>query len=119
MLASAILCVSSFFFTALPRFCGGVDELGREALAHRLLAAVARVRRRASACRAPAALGADVDGDLVGRATDAAALHLELRLHVVERLPEDLERIFLEALGDDVERAVEDALGGRLLAVDS
>ena len=45
-----------------------------------------------------AALGADLDGDLVGRAADAPALDLELRLHVVERLAEDLERLLLEAL---------------------
>ena len=94
----------------------GVDELGGEPLAHRLLAAVARVRDEPAHRQRDAALRADLDGDLVGRATDAAALDLELRLHVVERLAEDLERLFLEALLDDVERAVEDALGGRLLA---
>src|SRR5262249_8584729 len=65
-----------------------------------------------------ATLRADLDGDLVGRTTDAAALHLELRLHVVECLAEDLDRVLLEALADDVERAVEDALRDRLLAVE-
>src|SRR5690606_22476805 len=48
---------------------------------------------------------------------DAAALDLDLRLHRVERLAEDLQRVFLVALLDDVERAVHDPLGGRLLAV--
>ena len=44
-----------------------------------------------------AALGTNLDGHLVGRTTDAAALHFELRLDVVERLAEDLERVLLEA----------------------
>ena len=92
MFASAILCVSSFFFTALPRPLRGVDELGREALAHRLLAAVAGVRDEPAHREGDAALGANLDRDLVGRAADAAALHFELRLDVVERLAEDLER---------------------------
>ena len=37
----------------------------------------------------------DLHGDLVGGATDAAALHLEHRLDVVQGLLEDLEGVFL------------------------
>src|SRR5690606_40963008 len=55
--------------------------------------------------------------NLVGGATHATALHLELRLDVVEGLAEHLDGVLLEAIGDDVERAVEGALGGRLLAI--
>ena len=62
------------------------------------------------------AVGANVDGNLVGRATDAAGLDLDLRLHVAERAVPHLHRIVLRLLGDDVEGAVDDALGDRLLA---
>ena len=47
------------------------------------------------------AIRADVDGHLVGRATDAAGLHLDLGLHVAERAFPDLDRIVLRLLGDE------------------
>ena len=67
-----------------------------------------------------AALRADLDRDLVGRATDAAALDLDASASRCRApFPNTFDRLVLGALGDDVERAVDDALGGRLLAVDS
>src|SRR5437868_5288614 len=83
-----------------------IDELRREALPHRLLTTRTRVRHEPTHRQGDATLGANLDGDLIRRATDATALHLELRLHVVERLPEDVDRLFLEAIADDVESTV-------------
>src|SRR6478609_1075087 len=94
----------------------GVDQLGRQALTHRLLAAVARVGDQPTHGQRDATLGANLDRHLVSGTTDAAALHFQLGLDVVERLAEDLERVFLEARLDDVEGAVDDAFGRRLLA---
>src|ERR1700729_3571461 len=77
-----------------------IDELGREALAHRLLAAIARVHDQPTHRQGHATLGPNLDRNLVGGAADPTALDLELRLHVVERLAEDLERVLLEAIAD-------------------
>src|SRR5882757_7673056 len=93
-----------------------VDQLGREALAHRLLATVARVRHQPTHGQSHATLGANFDRNLVGGTTNAAALHFQLGLDVVERLAEDLERVFFEAALNDVEGAVDDAFSRRLLA---
>src|SRR5690606_19760522 len=64
-----------------------------------------------------AALGADLDRDLVGRAADAAAADLHERGDVVDRLAEDLDALLVRALLDHVEGAVDEALGDALLAV--
>src|SRR5262249_40175925 len=58
----------------------------------------------------------DLDGDLVVRAADAPGLHLEHRLHVLDRLLERLEGVVLGLVAHGIERPVEDPLGGRLLA---
>src|SRR4029434_6657653 len=63
------------------------------------------------------AVGIHFDRYLIVRATDAARLHLETWLDVVERLLEYLERIVPGALLDDVEALIEDVLCGALLAV--
>ena len=69
--------VSSRFFTASPRFVGGVDELVGELLGHALVAAARGLddsQRIASVWRR---VGAHLDRHLVGRAADAARLHLD------------------------------------------
>jgi hypothetical protein len=60
---------------------------------------------------------ANVDGDLVGGTTDAAALDLDARLHVGESTLPHLEWVVLAALGDEIEGTVDDSLSGRLLAI--
>src|SRR5207247_5919648 len=57
------------------------------------------------------------DRHLVVAAADAARLHLEARLHVVDRLLEHFQRIVAGLLFDDVEALIKDALGGAALAV--
>src|SRR5262249_38908696 len=61
--------------------------------------------------------GADFDRDLIIGATDALRFDLDLRLKVINRLLEDLQRVFLRTLFDLVKSLVDDALGHRLLAV--
>src|SRR5689334_21548073 len=87
---------------------GRVHEFRRQALAHRLLAARPRIEHEPAHPERDTALRTHLDGNLIRRTVDAPAIYLELRLHVVERLPEYLERVFLEARLDDVEGAVED-----------
>ena len=45
----------------------------------------------------PGRARAHLDRDLIGRTTDAAAADLDLRLHVVQRIVEQLDRIGLGA----------------------
>src|SRR4029453_8640027 len=58
----------------------------------------------------------DLDRDLVGRATDAAAADLEGRLHVVHRALERDHRVGSGLLPAALERAVHDSLGEGPLA---
>src|SRR4029079_5773553 len=92
------------------------DQLGREPLSHRLLAALARRFAKPAHRERHPAHRPHFDGHLEVRATDAAALHFAHRARVRERLIEDFERIFAAALFDLLERAVDDPFGDRLLA---
>src|SRR5438105_2063868 len=94
----------------------GIDELGRELLAHALAVALAgRLDEPADAQR-HAAVAPDLDRDLVGRATDAAGLDLDDRCRVAHRRLEDLEtRARGLGLGAR-ERLPEDPFGEVLLA---
>src|SRR5690606_16977437 len=88
----------------------GVDDLVRETILHRLLAALAGVLDEPAHAERERAVRAHVDRNLVRRATDAAALDLDARTDVAERALPDLQRIVLRTLRDEIERAVNDAL---------
>src|SRR4029453_4482857 len=63
------------------------------------------------------AVGVDLDRHLVVAAADPARLHLEARLHVVDRLLEDFQRIVAGLLLYDVEALIEEAPAPAPLAV--
>src|SRR5690606_18435476 len=96
---------------------GSIRELAREALLHRVLAARAGGGDDPAERQCLAAVGAHLDGHLVGGAADAARADLDGRLHVREGIVEDLHRLLAAALPDALERAVDDRLGNRLLAL--
>src|SRR3569832_191912 len=96
----------------------GVEQLAGQLLLHgAAIGAVAGGADDPAHAERGGAIGANVDGDLVGGATDAAGLHLDLGLNVLHGAIPHLYRIIFRLLGDDVEGAVDDALGDRLLAV--
>src|SRR3954447_20509482 len=96
----------------------GVEQLVREPLRHRALAAAAgEAHEPAHGERAGTALR-DLDGHLVGRAADAAGADLEHRGQSLDRRLQCLHRVLTRALGEDRQRVVDDPLGGRLLAVE-
>src|SRR5262249_29875061 len=101
----------------VPLASRGVQNLGGEFVNHRLLASFTRVRHEPAHGQRDAACGADFDRDLIIGATDALRFDLDLRLKVINRLLEDLQRVFLRTLFDLVKSLVDDALGHRLLAV--
>src|SRR6266850_3481372 len=92
-----------------------VHQLGGELLVHGLLAALLGVLDQPAHGERHPALLPHFHGDLVGGTADAAALHLEDRLDVVEGLLERLDRVVVGALLDQIEGAVGDALGDGLL----
>jgi hypothetical protein len=96
-----------------------VQQLVRQAIGHRLLAAVAgRLDDPAHRQRLPAAR-AHLHRYLIGGPTDAPGFDLDDRLDVVERLREQLDRFRTLAAGflaDAFNCTVEDLLSGGLLA---
>jgi hypothetical protein len=95
----------------------GIHQFARQAVDHGRLVAVAGGGDQPADGKRLAALGADVDGNLVGRATDATAADFHMRRDIVERLMEDGDRLLLGLGLDLVEGTVDDGLGDRLLAV--
>src|SRR5262245_66066658 len=94
----------------------GIDELGRELLAHALAAALARRLDEPADAERHAAVAPDLDRDLIGGATDAARLDLDDGGRVAHRGLEDLET-GPRGLGlGPGERLAEDPLGQVLLA---
>src|SRR5438309_6450687 len=68
-----------------PEAVACVEQLVHEALGHGLLAALPAVADEPAQSEGGAAGGLDLNGDLVGRATDTTALDLDRGLDVVER----------------------------------
>src|SRR3954470_3884807 len=95
----------------------GVQELAREAGAHRLLAAPHGAVDDPAHRQRQLAGGAHLDGHLIGGAADAPGLHLDRGLDVLDRLLEHLHRIVVGLRPDGLQGVVQDALGDRLLAV--
>ena len=117
LLASAILCVSSRRLTAAPRpFMASTSSNASFSLMRLAAALAGRLDQPADAQR-HAAVAADLHGDLVGRATDAARLDLDDGRRVAERLLEDLEAGAMRGRLRAGQRLAQDALGEALLAV--
>jgi hypothetical protein len=96
---------------------GGVQQLGGQTLHHGAVVAATGSLDQPADGESLAALGADLDGDLVGRAADAAGADLDRRGDVVEGGAEHLDRVGAGAALDEVEGTVHDPLSGRLLAL--
>src|SRR3954449_11979685 len=85
-----------------------VEQLVHQALGHRLLATGPAVLDQPAQAERGLARGADLDRDLVGRPTDAAALDLDRRLHVVQRALERDDRVGVALGAAPLEGAVHD-----------
>src|SRR5471032_628460 len=96
----------------------GVHQLVGELFLHRLAVAARRgVADDPADAEREAAVRVHFHRHLVVRAADAARLHFEARLDVVDRLLEDLQRVVGGLFLDDVEALVKDALRRAALAV--
>src|SRR5438093_800161 len=94
-----------------------VHELAGKPLRHRLARARARrLDEPAHGQRGPA-VGADLDRHLIGRAADAARLHLDERRGMLQRGLEHVDARLARRRLRERERAVDDGLGGRALAI--
>src|SRR5690554_2667011 len=72
---------------------GRIDQLAGELARHAVLAALAGGVDQPAHRQRHAAGGAHLDRDLVGRAADAAGLHLDRRRDVAQRLLDDFQRV--------------------------
>src|SRR6476469_4452915 len=94
-----------------------VEDLVHEEIGHGLLATVGGVPYDPAQGQRGVAVGLDLDGDLVGRAADAAGLDLDGRLDVVHRALERDDGVGAGLLAATLESGVDDALRHGLLAV--
>src|SRR5512143_662487 len=94
-----------------------VHELGGELLAHALATALAGGLHEPAHAERQAAIAADLDRHLVGRATDATRLDLDDRGGVAQRGLHDLETGPARGCLGARERLAQDALGEAALAV--
>src|ERR1051326_8638203 len=98
------------------RVLGRVEDLERELLGHALAAALAGEAHDPAPGEGQAAVGPDLDRDLVGGAAHAPRLDLEQRGGVAHGRLEHLERLLLRLLGGARKRVVHDLFGRRPLA---
>ncbi len=92
-----------------------VEKLVGQTLHHGLLTTLTREGNQPAQGQRGGTAGANLDRDLVGGATDAAAADLEGGLDVVERALEGDDRIGAGLLASLLECLVDDALGGDFL----
>src|SRR5207247_2233546 len=107
-------------FLLLDRFAlalRGEDHLGGQALRHRLFAPRTAEHDQPPHPERGAALRPHLHRHLVGGAAHAAGLHLERRIHVRQRLLEDVHPRLPGTLLDQVHRLIEDPLRQRLLSL--
>ncbi|EAQ30599.1 hypothetical protein NAP1_07465 [Erythrobacter sp. NAP1] len=97
---------------------GGIHQLTRQTGAHGGLGATASRTDQPADRESLGTLGANLDRHLVGRTTDTAAANFDLRLHVVERIVEQLHRIGLGFRLYRFERRVDDTFSNGLLTVE-
>src|SRR5262252_1630965 len=100
-----LVCVVALLHCVAAILCR-VDEFRRQPLPHRLFPSVPRILYQPAHRQRDPALGPNLDRHLIGGATDATALDLELGLHVVESLAKNVEGLFLVASLNDVEGAI-------------
>src|ERR1700756_2226773 len=89
----------------------GVEDLVRQALGHGLLPALPREADQPTQGQRGGTVGAHLDGNLVGRTTNAAATDLECGLDVVECALESDDRIGPGLVTSLFERTINNAFG--------
>src|SRR5512135_3802334 len=81
----------------------GVEKLAGEALDHGLLGPLPRVTDQPADREGLAPLRTDLDRDLVGGAADPSGFDLDHRLHILDRLFQDRDGVFLRFFLEDVQ----------------
>src|SRR6266566_718808 len=109
--------VHVFFFLDRPAArIGGVNQLIREFVGHRLARAFTRILQQPANRQRLPPKRIHFHRDLVVRAAHAPRLHFQQRLHVLDGFLENLQRIVVGLLRHLIHRAVKHALRRRLLA---
>ena len=118
LLDSAILWVSSRFFTALPLLLAASMISPARRSAHGALTTGTGIGRQPTQTEGLTTGGTDLHRHLIGGTADAAGLGLQAGHDILHGLVENIERLVAGLVLDHVERAVDDLLGDALLAVE-
>src|SRR6266849_1259874 len=109
--------VHVFFFLDRPAArIGGINQLIREFVGHRLARAFSRILQQPANRQRLPPKRVHFHRNLVVRAAHAPRFHFQHRLHVFHGLLENLQRVVIGLLGHLVHRAVKHSLRRRLLA---
>src|SRR5579875_435430 len=93
-----------------------VEQLSSQLLAHRSAPTFARVGDEPAHSESASPVGANLDRDLISRATHPSWLYLEHRGGIAHGKLKDIDRIAVSALFHSIERVVHDPLRNGLLA---
>src|SRR5690606_35820250 len=94
-----------------------IERFGRQLVGHGLFIARAGGRNQPADRKRLAAVGTNLDRNLIGGTTDAARAHFDGRRNIVERAAEHFDRVLLGFRLDLIERAIHDGFGDGLLTV--
>src|SRR3954467_3452854 len=94
----------------------GIEQLVRELIGHTLFGAAAAIEQQPADGERSTAIGIHFDRHLIVRATDAAGLHFEQRLGVLDGLLEQLQGFVAAFFLHLRHGGIEDALSGGLFA---
>src|SRR3954468_8558915 len=104
-----------FFLDRCALAVRGIEQLVGELIGHALFGAAAAIKQQPADSERSTAIGVYFDRHLIVRTTDAAGLHFEQRLGVLDGLLEQLEGLVATFFLHLLHGVVEDALGSGLL----
>src|SRR5712692_7614602 len=88
-----------------------IEQLSRQPVSHRFLAAPARKRDDPANRQRTAPLLMNFDRDLIGGSSYAPRFHFHVRAHVLDSLLENFERLFAGLVANLPQRIVKSFLG--------
>jgi hypothetical protein len=96
-----------------------IKELCSKALFHGFFATAAGKAHNPADCQSIAALGTNLDGNLVGRTANSTRFDFDSRANIFNSLLENLDRLIPGTLLDNIKSAVNNMFSSALLTVES
>jgi hypothetical protein len=117
LLASAILWVSSFFFTDAPRLLAASMSSAASFFGHSFFRPLARIADDPPNAQRGSPRRTNFSRHLIGRTADAPGFNFNQRPHIIYGLFENLKRRLLGFIFHDAKSIVQQRLGGTFFAV--